>query len=180
MPELKGTKTEQNLQTAFAGEAQARVKYDFYASQAKKDGLEQISEFFMETSNNEREHAKLWYKALHGDKVDDTTTNLQLAADGEKYEYSDMYVGFAKDAREEGFTELAELFDKIAGIEKTHEERYLKLLQNIKDGKVFKADGVTIWRCRNCGYLHTGDIAPTECPACKHPQAYFEIEAHNY
>ena len=180
MPSFKGTKTEENLKAAFAGECQARVKYEYYSSQAKKDGYEQIAEFFADTSANEKEHAKLWYKALHDDKVDDTSTNLQLAADGENYEWSDMYVHFAHDAREEGFPELAELFEEIGAIEKTHEARYLKLLANIKEDKVFKADGMTIWKCRNCGYLHTAPDAPTECPACKHPQSYFEIQAQNY
>ncbi len=178
--QLKGTKTEKNLETAFAGESQARVKYEFYASQAKKDGYEQMAEFFSDTSANEKEHAKLWYKALHDGGVADTPTNLQLAADGEKYEYSDMYVKFAAEAREEGFEDLAKQFDQIAEIERSHEERYLKLLENIKKDQVFKATGTTIWKCRNCGYLHTGDDAPEECPACKHPKAYFEIQAQNY
>ena len=180
MKQLKGTKTEKNLNTAFTGESQARVKYDFYASQAKKDGYEQIASFFTETSDNEREHAKLWYKALHDDKVDDTSTNLQLAADGENYEWSDMYLKFAEEARTEGFTDLADLFDKIGTIEKSHEARYLKLLENIKEGKVFTADGQTIWKCRNCGYIHFSASAPDSCPACLHPQSFFEIKSENY
>jgi len=180
MKSLKGTKTEENLNTAFAGECQARVKYEYYSSQAKKDGYEQMAEIFTETSANEKEHAKLWYKALHDDAVGDTKTNLKLAAEGENYEWSNMYVRFAKDAREEGFTELAESFDKIASIEKEHEGRYLKLLENINEGKVFKADGQTIWKCRNCGYIEIGDTAPDQCPACLHPQSFFEIKAENY
>ena len=180
MPQLKGTKTEKNLNTAFAGEAQARVKYEYYASQAKKDGYEQIAAIFEETSLNEKEHAKLWYKALHADKIDDTPKNLQLAADGEQYEYSDMYVKFAKEAEEEGFADLAKLFKEIATIEKEHEGRYLKLLSNIKENKVFEADGQTIWKCRNCGHIHIGPTAPKECPACLHPQSYFEIKSENY
>ena len=180
MKPLKGTKTEKNLQQALAGESEARVKYDFYASQAKKDGYEQIAALFQETSDNEREHAKLWYKALNGDKVDDTKTNLKLAARGEHYEYSDMYIKFAAEAEQEGFTDLAELFKKIASIEKDHETRYLKLIDNIEQNKVFQAEGQTIWKCRNCGLLHLGDSAPEKCPACQHPQSFYEIKAENY
>ena len=180
MAEIKGTKTEQNLNLAFAGESQARVKYQFFASQAKKEGFEQISAIFQETSDNEKEHAKIWYKLLHNGKVGDTMANLNAAADGENYEYTDMYKKFAEDAREEGFNEIAELFEKVGEIEKHHEERYRKLIENIKDGMVFKGDGVTVWKCRNCGYIHIGDSAPETCPVCNHPQAYFEIQAENY
>ena len=179
MAEIKGTKTEQNLNAAFAGESQARVKYQFYASKAKKEGYEQISAIFQETSDNEKEHAKIWYKLLH-DGVADTMTNLKDAAAGENYEYTDMYKKFAEEAREEGFNEIAELFEKVGEIEKHHEERYLKLVENIEKGMVFKGDGVTVWKCRNCGYIHIGDTAPEECPVCKHPQSYFEIQAENY
>ena len=179
MAEIKGTKTEKNLNAAFAGESQARVKYQFYASKAKKEGYEQISAIFQETSDNEKEHAKIWYKLLH-DGVADTMTNLKDAAVGENYEYTDMYKKFAEEAREEGFDEIAELFEKVGEIEKHHEERYLKLVENIEKGMVFKGDGVTVWKCRNCGYIHIGDSAPEECPVCKHPQSYFEIQAENY
>ncbi len=179
MAEIKGTKTEQNLNAAFAGESQARVKYQFYASKAKKEGYEQISAIFQETSDNEKEHAKIWYKLLH-DGVADTMTNLKDAADGENYEYTDMYAKFAADAREEGFNEIAELFEKVGEIEKHHEERYRKLIENIEKGMVFKGDGVTVWKCRNCGYIHIGDSAPEVCPVCNHPQSYFEIQAENY
>ena len=178
--ELKDSKTFENLQTAFAGESQARVKYEFYASQAKKDGYEQIAAFFTETSANEKEHAKLWYKAMHGGKVGPTTENLKLAAEGENYEWTDMYATFAKEAREEGFTEIAALFDGVAKIEKEHEERYLALLKNIEDGVVFKKDNVRVWKCRNCGHIHVGESAPEVCPVCAHPQAYFELQAKNY
>ena len=179
MAEIKGTKTEKNLNAAFAGESQARVKYQFYASKAKKEGYEQIAAIFQETSDNEKEHAKIWYKLLH-DGVADTMTNLKDAAAGENYEYTDMYKKFAEEAREEGFNEIAELFEKVGEIEKHHEERYLKLIENIEKGMVFKGDGVTVWKCRNCGYIHIGDTAPEECPVCKHPQSYFEIQAENY
>ena len=179
MAEIKGTKTEQNLNAAFAGESQARVKYQFYASKAKKEGYEQISAIFQETSDNEKEHAKIRYKLLH-DGVADTMTNLKDAADGENYEHTDMYKKFAEDAREEGFNEIAELFEKVGEIEKHHEERYRKLIENIEKGMVFKGDGVTVWKCRNCGYIHIGDSAPEKCPVCDHPQSYFEIQAVNY
>jgi rubrerythrin len=179
MAEIKGTKTEQNLNAAFAGESQARVKYQFYASKAKKEGYEQISAIFQETSDNEKEHAKIWYKLLH-DGVADTMTNLKDAAAGENYEYTYMYKKFAEDAREEGFNEIAELFEKVGEIEKHHEERYRKLIENIEKGMVFKGDGVTVWKCRNCGYIHIGDSAPEKCPVCDHPQSYFEIQAVNY
>ena len=179
MAEIKGTKTEKNLNAAFAGESQARVKYQFYASKAKKEGYEQIAAIFQETSDNEKEHAKIWYKLLH-DGVADTMTNLKDAADGENYEYTDMYAKFAAEAREEGFNEIAELFEKVGEIEKHHEERYRKFVENIEKGMVFKGDGVTVWKCRNCGYIHIGDSAPEVCPVCNHPQSYFEIQAENY
>ena len=179
MAEIKGTKTEKNLNAAFSGESQARVKYQFYASKAKKEGYEQIAAIFQETSDNEKEHAKIWYKLLH-DGVADTMTNLKDAADGENYEYTDMYAKFAAEAREEGFNEIAELFEKVGEIEKHHEERYRKFIENIEKGMVFKGDGVTVWKCRNCGYIHIGDSAPEVCPVCNHPQSYFEIQAENY
>ena len=179
MAEIKGTKTEKNLNAAFAGESQARVKYQFYASKAKKEGYEQIAAIFQETSDNEKEHAKIWYKLLH-DGVADTMTNLKDAADGENYEYTDMYAKFAAEAREEGFNEIAELFEKVGEIEKHHEERYRKLIENIEKGMVFKGDGVTVWKCRNCGYVFTGDKAPEICPVCSHPQSFFEIKSTNY
>lgn len=179
MAEIKGTKTEKNLNAAFSGESQARVKYQFYASKAKKEGYEQIAAIFQETSDNEKEHAKIWYKLLH-DGVADTITNLKDAAAGENYEYTDMYKQFAEDAREEGFNEIAELFEKVGEIEKHHEERYRKLIKNIEEGMVFKGDGVTVWKCRNCGYIHIGDSAPEVCPVCNHPQSYFEIQSENY
>ena len=180
MAEIKGTKTEKNLNAAFAGETQARVKYQYYASKAKKDGYEQIASIFEETSDNEKEHAKIWFKLLHDGAVPDTVENLKDAIKGEEYEETEMYVKFAEEAREEGFEEIAKLFEQVGKIEAKHEERYRKILQNIEDGMVFKADGVTVWKCRNCGYIHIGDSAPEECPVCKHPQAYFEIQAQNY
>jgi rubrerythrin len=180
MAEIKGTKTEKNLNAAFAGESQARVKYQFYASKAKKEGYEQIAAIFTETSDNEKEHAKIWYKLLHDGGVPDTKENLKDAIAGEEYEETEMYVKFAEEAREEGFEEIAKLFEEVGKIEAKHEERYRKLLDNLEKGMVFKADGVTVWKCRNCGYIHIGDSAPEECPVCKHPQAYFEIQAENY
>ena len=180
MKDLKGTKTEKNLQIAFAGESQARNKYSFYASKARKDGYEQIAALFEETAQNEKEHAKLWFKYLHGGEIADTMTNLQDAADGENYEWTDMYANMAKEAREEGFTEIAARFELVAAIEKHHEARYLKLLQNIKDGIVFSRDGDRIWKCRNCGHIVIGPKAPKVCPTCKHPQSFFEIDAQNY
>lgn len=180
MKELKNSKTWENLQKAFAGEAQAHVKYGYYASRAKKDGYEQMAEIFNETSGNEREHAKMWFKLLHGGAVPDTKENLLDAANGENYEWTDMYKEFAETAREEGFEEIAESFEKVADIEKLHEERYLKLRQNIMDDIVFKSDKVTVWKCRNCGHVYTGESAPEICPVCSHPQAYFEIRAVNY
>ena len=174
------TKTEENLKAAFAGESQARNKYTYFASRAKKDGYEQIAAIFLETADNEKEHAKMWYKELHGGAVEDTPTNLEAAADGENYEWTDMYKGFAETAREEGFDELAEKFEGVAEIEKHHEERYRKLLENVKDKKVFSKDGDAIWVCRNCGHIVVGKKAPEICPVCAHPQAYFEIKAENY
>ena len=178
--ELKGTKTEKNLMEAFKGESQARNKYDYYASQARKDGYEQIAEIFEETAKNEKEHAKLWFKYLHEGIIPDTKTNLKDAANGENYEWTTMYEEFAKTAKEEGFDELAYLFDAVGKIEKEHEERYLKLLENVKDGKVFEAGEVKIWKCRNCGHIVVGTKAPEVCPVCSHPKAYFEIKAENY
>lgn len=176
----KGTKTEENLKKALAGESEARTKYDFFASQAKKDGYEQIAAIFAETALNEKEHAKMWYKELHGGSVEPTETNLEAAAAGENYEWTDMYKGFAETAREEGFEELAKKFEGVAAIEKSHEERYRKLLKNIKDKKVFSKDGDAIWMCRNCGHIVIGKNAPEVCPVCNHPQAYFEIKPENY
>lgn len=174
------SQTYQNLQAAFAGESQARVKYQFYASQAKKEGFEQISALFNETSDNEKEHAKLWYKFMHDGAVGTTAENLKAAADGEHYEHDKMYKEFAETARAEGYDEIAEKFDRVAGVEKAHEERYLKLLQNVENDVVFKGDKLTIWKCRNCGHLHVGENAPETCPVCDHPQAFFEIKATNY
>ena len=178
--ELKGSKTEQNLMTAFAGESQARNKYSYYASKAKKDGYEQIAAIFEETANNEKEHAKLWFKELHGGEVPDTLTNLADAAAGENYEWTDMYSEFAKVAREEGFTRIANLFEGVAKIEKEHEERYRKLISNIEGDLVFSRDGDCIWQCRNCGHIVIGKKAPKMCPVCAHPQSYFEIKKENY
>ena len=174
MKDLKGTKTEQNLMTAFAGESQARNKYTYYASKAKKEGYVQIAALFEETANNEKEHAKIWFKLLHGG-MPDTMTNLLDAAEGENYEWTDMYANMAKDAREEGFDEIAALFEGVAKIEKEHEERYRKLLANIKDGIVFSRDNDMIWQCSNCGHIVVGKKAPEVCPVCDHPQAYFHI-----
>lgn len=176
---IKGTKTEANLMAAFAGESQARNKYTYYASQAKKDGYVQIGEFFEETANNEKEHAKMWFKLLH-DGVPDTATNLKDAADGENYEWTDMYAGFAEVAKEEGFTKIAGLFKAVAAIEKEHEERYRKLLASLEGETVFKQEEETQWHCGNCGYVHTGKVAPGQCPVCDHPQSYFRIKATNY
>lgn len=179
MGNLKGTKTEANLQAAFAGESQARNKYTYFASKAKKDGYVQIAALFEETANNEKEHAKIWYKLLH-DGIGSTVENLKEAADGENYEWVDMYASFAKEAREEGFMEIAALFEGVAAIEKEHEERYRKLLENIENGLVFSKDGDTIWQCSNCGHICIGRQAPEVCPVCKHPQAYFQQKAENY
>lgn len=178
--ELKGSKTEQNLKTAFGGESEARNKYSYYASKARKDGYEQIAAFFEETAGNEKEHAKLWFKYLKGGDVPTTVVNLEDAANGENYEWTDMYAGFAKVAREEGFTEIAEKFEGVAAIEKKHEERYRKLLSNIKDSRVFNREEGTIWICRNCGHIHVGKDAPEICPVCSHPKAFFELREVNY
>ncbi|MDR0377084.1 MAG: rubrerythrin family protein [Spirochaetaceae bacterium] len=180
MKELKGSKTEANLQTAFAGESMARNKYAYYASQAAKDGYNQIAELFRETAENEKEHAKLWFKALHGGAVPETAVNLKDAAAGENYEWTDMYAGFAKTAEEEGFTQIAALFRMVGEIEKRHEERYLKLLSNVEKGLVFSREGDAIWQCSNCGHILIGKKAPELCPVCKHPKAYFQIKAENY
>ena len=178
--ELKGTKTEQNLMTAFAGESQARNKYTYFASKAKKEGYEQIAAIFQETADNEKEHAKMWFKLLNGGEIGTTSENLKAVPDGENYEWTDMYAEFAKTAKEEGFDRIAYLFEEVAKIEKEHEERYLKLLENVKDGKVFEAGEVKIWKCRNCGHIVVGTKAPEVCPVCAHPKAYFEIKAENY
>ena len=178
--ELKGSKTEANLMEAFAGESQARNKYTYFASKAKKEGYEQIAAIFQETADNEKEHAKMWFKLLNGGDIGTTAENLQAAADGENYEWTDMYDGFAKTAKEEGFTHIAYLFEEVAKIEKEHEQRYLKLLENVKEGKVFEAGEVKIWKCRNCGHIVVGTSAPEVCPVCSHPKAYFEIKAENY
>ncbi|MCD8356743.1 MAG: rubrerythrin family protein [Clostridia bacterium] len=178
--ELKGSRTEANLAAAFAGETQARSKYTYYASKAKKDGYEQIAALFLETAENEKEHAKIWFKLLHGGQIPDTETNLKDAAAGENYEWTDMYATFAKEAREEGFDYIAFLFEQVGEIEKEHEQRYLKLLENIEKGIVFSREGDTIWKCRNCGHIVVGKQAPEVCPVCAHPQSYFEIKAENY
>lgn len=175
---LKGSKTEQNLMTAFAGESQARNKYTYFASIAKKEGYEQIASIFLETAENEKEHAKLWFKALG--ELGNTKENLLAAAQGENYEWTEMYLEFAKTAREEGFEALAKQFEGVAAIEKAHEERYRKLLENIETAQVFAKAGVTVWVCRNCGHIHIGENAPTVCPVCAHPQSYFEVKATNY
>lgn len=177
--DIKGTRTEANLMAAYAGESQARVKYEYYASKAKKDGYVQIGDLFMETSNNEKEHAKLWFKLLHGG-MPETDVNLADAAAGENFEWTDMYAGFARVAREEGFEEIAKMFEGVAAIEKTHEERYRKLLSNIESGLVFSREGDMIWECSNCGHLHIGKKAPEVCPVCAHPQSYFKLRAENY
>ena len=178
--ELKGSKTEQNLMAAFAGESQARNKYTYFASKAKKDGYEQIAEIFEESANNEKEHAKLWFKLLHNGAVPSTVENLKDAANGENFEWTDMYAGFAKTAREEGFEHIAFLFEEVAKIEKEHEARFLKLLKNIEEGVVFSREGDRIWKCRNCGHIVIGKSAPEVCPVCAHPQSYFEIKNENY
>lgn len=180
MKNLSGTKTEQNLNAAFAGESQARVKYGYYASKAKKEGYEQIADIFTETSDNEKEHAKIWFKLLHDGEVPETSSNLVDAIKGEDYETNEMYVKFAEEAREEGFDEIAELFEKVGKIEENHEKRFKQLKERLEAGMVFKRDGVAVWKCRNCGYIHIGDKAPETCPVCKHPQAYFEVSAENY
>jgi rubrerythrin len=179
MPELKGSQTEKNLETAFAGESQARNKYTYFASKARKDGYEQIAAIFEETADNEKEHAKLWFKLLHGG-IGSTADNLKAAADGENYEWTDMYAGFAKTAKAEGFDAIAKMFEGVAAIEKTHEERYRKLLKNVQDGLVFSKDGDAIWQCRNCGHICVGKKAPDVCPVCGHPQSYFQVRSENY
>ena len=178
--ELKGSKTEQNLMTAFAGESQARNKYTYFASKAKKDGYEQIAAIFEETANNEKEHAKLWFKELNGGEISSTLENLYAAAEGENYEWTDMYDEFAKTARAEGFDRIAQLFEGVAEIEKEHEARYRKLIENIEGGLVFSKDGDRIWKCRNCGHIYVGDKAPEVCPVCNHPKAYFEILSQEF
>ena len=180
MKELKGTKTEKNLQEAFAGESMARNKYSYWASKAKKDGYVQIAAIFEETANNEKEHAKLWFKLLEGGAIKSTTENLEAAANGENFEWTDMYAEFAKTAKEEGFAQIAFLFEKVGAIEKTHEERYRKLLANIKGDAVFSKEGDTIWECSNCGHIVIGKKAPELCPVCKHPKSYFQVRAENY
>lgn len=176
---LKGTRTEANLMSAFAGESMATNKYTYFASKAKKDGYQQIAAIFEETAGNEREHAKMWYKLLHGG-IGSTLENLDHAAEGENYEWTDMYYKFAKEAREEGFEEIAALFDGVAAVEKEHEERYRKLIANMEQGLVFSKDGDTIWQCRNCGHICIGKQAPEICPVCAHPQSYFQVKAENY
>ena len=180
MKKLKGTKTEQNLKEAFAGESMARNKYSYFASKAKKDGYVQIAAIFEETAANEKEHAKLWYKYLNGGSVSDTKTNLADAAGGENFEWTDMYARMAKEAREEGFEEIATKFELVAAIEKHHEERYRKLLQNIEEGLVFSREGDVIWQCANCGHIVIGKKAPEICPTCDHPQSYFQVKPENY
>lgn len=176
--EFKGSKTEKNLLAAFAGESQARNKYTYFASAAKKEGYEQISAIFQETADNEKEHAKIWFKLLNG--IGNTSENLKAAAGGEHYEWTEMYKEFAEEARQEGFTDIAALFEMVAKIEKEHEERYLALLKNIEDGIVFQRDDVVIWKCRNCGHIHVAKTAPKVCPVCSHPQSYFEMVSKNY
>ena len=180
MKDLKGTKTEANLLAAFAGESQAHTKYEFYAKKAKEDGYEQMAAIFTETAGNEKEHAKLWFKLLHGGGVPDTMANLLDAAAGENYEWTDMYAQFAKEAREEGFEEIAVMMEGVAAVEKEHEERYRALLHNVEAQEVFKKSEVKVWECRNCGHIVVGTNAPEICPTCNHPQAYFEIHAENY
>ena len=179
MKSLKGTKTEKNLLEAFAGESMARNKYTFFASKAKKDGYVQIAKIFEETAANEKEHAKIWFKLLNGG-IDDTAANLKAAAEGENYEWTDMYATFAKEAREEGFDHIADLFEMVGAIEKEHEERYRRLLKNVEDKLVFSRDGDCVWQCSNCGHIVVGRQAPEVCPVCAHPKAYFELKADNY
>ena len=178
--DIKGTKTEKNLMEAFAGESMARNKYTYFASKAKKDGFEQIAKIFEETAANEKEHAKIWFKYLHDGAVPDTEANLKDAADGENFEWTDMYARMAAEAREEGFIEIARKFEMVAAIEREHEERYRKLLANVKDGLVFSRDGDKVWQCSNCGHIVRGRKAPQICPVCDHPQAFFELKAENY
>ena len=178
--ELKGSKTEQNLLAAFAGESQARNKYTYFASKAKKEGYEQVAALFEETAENEKEHAKLWFKYLNGGEVPNTIENLKAAASGENFEWTEMYKKMAEEAREEGFIEIAAKFEGVAKIEAEHEKRYLKLLEKVEGGKVFIADDVVVWKCRNCGHIHVGKEAPRICPVCAHPQSYFELRVVNY
>lgn len=178
MENLKGTKTEANLMAAFAGESQARNKYTYFASKAKKEGYEQIAALFIETANNEKEHAKIWFKLLNG--IGNTMENLNSAATGENYEWTNMYASFAKDAKAEGFNKIAFLFEEVGKIEKEHEERYLKLLKNLEDEKVFSKKQKVVWQCANCGFIYESDVAPKVCPVCAHPQSYFQILAENY
>jgi len=178
MSKYSGTKTEQNLKTAFSGESEARNKYTFYASAAKKAGYEQLASLYLETAEQEKEHAKLWFKVLHG--IGDIAENLTDAAEGENFEWTDMYVRMAKEAREEGFSELADLFEGVAGVEAAHERRYLKLLESYKSNKTFVDDAPIGWKCRNCGYIHEANEAPEVCPVCAHPKAYFERKVENY
>ena len=180
MKDLKGTKTEKNLQEAFAGESQARNKYTYFASKARKEGYEQIAALFEETAQNEKEHAKMWFKYLEGGAIKDTISNLKAAAEGENFEWTDMYDRMAKEAEEEGFKEIAAKFRMVGAIERHHEERYRKLVQNIEDGVVFSREGDCIWQCRNCGHIVIGKQAPKICPVCNHPLSYFEINAENY
>ncbi|MDO5552985.1 MAG: rubrerythrin family protein [Planctomycetia bacterium] len=180
MASLKGTKTEANLQAAFAGESQARNKYTYYASKARKEGYNQIADLFEETAGNEKEHAKLWFKFLHEEAIPDTVTNLKDAADGENFEWTDMYAKFAEEAKAEGFHKIAFLFEQVGKIEKEHEERYRKLLKNIEEGIVFSRDGEMVWQCANCGHIVVGKKAPEVCPVCAHPKSYFQIRAENY
>ena len=178
--ELKGSRTEQNLQAAFAGESQARNKYTYYASKARKEGYNQIADLFEETANNEKEHAKIWFKLLHDGGIPDTATNLQDAIAGENYEWTDMYAGFAKDAREEGFTQIALLFEMVGAIEKDHEARYKALLDRLQTETIFVSDDVCVWLCTNCGHVHVGKKAPEMCPVCAHPKSYFQRKAERY
>ena len=178
--ELKGSKTEKNLMEAFAGESQARNKYTYFASKAKKDGYEQIAAWFEETAANEKEHAKIWFKLLNGGEIPSTEENLKSAAAGENFEWTDMYARMAKEAKEEGFDRIAYLFEAVGKIEKEHEARYLKLLENVKDGVVFSKDDERIWKCRNCGHIVVGKYAPEVCPVCNHPKSFFELKAENY
>ena len=178
--ELKGSKTEKNLMAAFAGESQARNKYTYFASKAKKDGYEQIAAIFLETADNEKEHAKMWFKYLDGGEIKSTLENLKEAASGENYEWTDMYKRFAEEAEEEGFDKIAKEFRLVGEIEKEHEKRYLALLKNVKEGLVFSRDGEMVWRCRNCGHIVIGKKAPEKCPVCAHPQSYFELVSQNY
>ena len=178
--ELKGSKTEKNLMEAFAGESQARNKYTYFASKAKKEGYEQIAAIFQETADNEKEHAKLWFKLLNGGDIPSTEENLKAAAEGENFEWTDMYDRMAKEAKEEGFDKIAYLFEQVGKIEKEHEARYLKLLKNVEEGLVFSRDDERIWKCRNCGHIVVGKYAPEVCPVCNHPKSFFEIKAENY